>query len=130
MKKNNLHTILKRLNLNINEDKEIDLESIAIIVTKYFKIPFKNIFIKSKEVKVVQPKQISMYLSKRYTEEKLKTISTYYCLKNHTSVIHASVTVENDMLSSEEYKENISVLKTIIEIVYNCKPITRNKGPK
>ena len=60
---------------------------------------------------LVRPRQIAMYLSKKYTSKSLPDIGRQFSNRDHTTVIHAVKTVEQLMQKDEEMRKNINNIR-------------------
>lgn len=94
-----------------NLSKEISIEYIQKIVSSYFKIPIEMLKGKTRKRAVVQARQISMYLAKKFTENSLKVIGQHFGGRDHSTVIHACQTVLNLMETDKMIQENVQELQ-------------------
>jgi len=77
--------------------KEICVESLAKAVSEYFKIDLQQLKSKRKTAELVRARQIAMYLCRKYTSNSLKSIGEEFGGRDHSTVIHAITTVENNL---------------------------------
>jgi len=77
--------------------KEICVESLARAVSEYFKIDLEQLKSKRKTAELVRARQIAMYLCRKYTSNSLKSIGEEFGGRDHSTVIHAITTVENNL---------------------------------
>jgi chromosomal replication initiator protein len=77
--------------------KEISVKSLAKAVSDYFKIDLEQLKSKRKTAELVRARQIAMYLCREYTSNSLKSIGEEFGGRDHSTVIHAITTIENNL---------------------------------
>ena len=97
-----------RINLTIGEIQRITCE--------YFNIPEDLVRAKTRKREVVQARQVAMYFCKQLTQNSLKTIGLHFGGRDHSTVIHANQSVENQMETDPKYREMIEELHHKIEL--------------
>jgi len=90
--------------------REMTIENIQKMVCDYFHQPYDRLLAKTRKREVVQARQITMYLAKKFTKSSLKNIGEHFGGFDHTTVIHSCQTVENLMDTDTEYKEQVQEL--------------------
>ncbi|MCL2246487.1 MAG: chromosomal replication initiator protein DnaA [Lentimicrobiaceae bacterium] len=75
--------------------KEISIEYIQKIIGEYFNVSVEKINSNKRDREVVQPRQICMFFSKKYTKLPLATIGAHCGGKDHATVLHACRTISN-----------------------------------
>lgn len=96
--------------------RELTIENIQKMVCDYFSLPYDKLLIKTRKREVVQARQITMYLAKKFTKSSLKNIGEHFGGFDHTTVIHSCQTVENLMDTDAEYKESILELQQKVQL--------------
>lgn len=96
--------------------RELTIENIQKMVCEYFALPYDKLLVKTRKREVVQARQITMYLAKKFTKSSLKNIGEHFGGFDHTTVIHSCQTVENLMDTDTEYKENILELQQKVQL--------------
>ena len=86
------------------------------MVCDYFSLPYDKLLIKTRKREVVQARQITMYLAKKFTKSSLKNIGEHFGGFDHTTVIHSCQTVENLMDTDSEYKESVLELQQKVQL--------------
>jgi chromosomal replication initiator protein len=84
--------------------REVTIENIQKLVCNYFQMPYDRLMMKTRRREVVQARQITMYLAKKFTKNSLKHIGQHFGGFDHTTVIHSCQTVEDLMDSDNSYK--------------------------
>ena len=96
------------IDTNINE---INIENIQSNVAKYFKISLNEMLSARRSRSLVRPRQIAMYLSKKFTTKSLPEIGRKFSGRDHTTVLHAVKTVEKLIKINETINQNIEQIK-------------------
>lgn len=96
--------------------KEITIETIQKMVCEYFDVPFEKLLQKTRKREIVQARQITMFLSKAFTKNSLKTIGEHFGGRDHTTVIHSCQTVKDLMDTDTVFKENVMELQQKVQL--------------
>ncbi len=96
--------------------KEITIETIQKLVCEFFDMPYDKLLQKTRKREIVQARQITMYLSKAFTKNSLKTIGDHFGGRDHTTVIHSCQTVKNLMDTENIFRENVLELQQKIQL--------------
>ncbi len=103
-------------NLVENMSQQISIELIQQKVGDYFNVPLEDMKGKTRRRSVVQARQISMYLAKKYTESSLKLIGKHFGGRDHSTVIHACQAVANQMDTDRTFQDDVLELQKQIDI--------------
>ncbi|MEM7361447.1 MAG: chromosomal replication initiator protein DnaA [Bacteroidota bacterium] len=97
-------------------DMEVSVEYIQKIVAEHYKVSLEDIKGKCKKREIVTPRQVSMYLIKKYMPDyTLGFIGSHYEGRDHSTVGH-SIQVVRDMLTTDShFKSTLSELDKIIK---------------
>ncbi len=87
--------------------RELTIQNIQKMVCEFYNIPYERLMAKTRKREVVQARQITMFLAKKFTKSSLKNIGEHFGGFDHTTVIHSCQTVENLMDTDTEYKEQV-----------------------
>ncbi len=93
----------------------ITIEDIQRLVSQQFSIPEDLLRGKTRKQEVVTPRQIAMYLSKELTNSSLNTIGLHFGGRDHSTVIHAYQTVEDNMKNDSKHRQLVLSLKSKLE---------------
>lgn len=96
--------------------RELTIENIQKMVCTYFNISYDKLLAKTRKREVVQARQITMYLAKKFTKSSLKNIGEHFGGFDHTTVIHSCQTVVNLMDTDAEYKEQLLELEQKVQL--------------
>lgn len=93
------------------------IEEIQRVVCDYLNIPADLIRAKTRKQEIVGARQIAMYLAKELTNSSLKTIGLHFGGRDHSTVIHAYQSVEDQMKLDPKYQTTVSQIKRKIEML-------------
>ncbi len=96
--------------------KELNIEDIQQMVCKFFNLPYDTLLEKTRKREIVQARQITMYLAKKFTRNSLKSIGDHFMGKDHTTVIHSCQTVENMLDTDQSYREKFLELQQKVQL--------------
>lgn len=94
--------------------KRITIESIRKLICKEFSISEKEILSNSRKKRIVKPRQVGMFLSRKYTDQPIKTIGKSYN-KYHATAIYSINAVEKELKQKGQLFEQISYLSSKLE---------------
>jgi len=100
--------------LKENKNNNLSIESINKCVCQYFKISLAELNSKSRERKYSEPRQIAMFLSRRYTKKTLPEIAMAFGGKDHSTVIHAIRKIEKEILTSPALKKYVEDIQQML----------------
>ena len=96
--------------------RQISIELIQKSVCQYFSLPDDILRAKTRKKEVVLPRQIAMYLSKKLTNNSLKSIGLHFGGRDHSTVIHSCQTIEKEMETKPDFKKLINDLSNSIRV--------------
>ncbi len=94
----------------------LTVEEIQRIVSEFYDIPNDLLRAKTRKQEIVIARQVAMYLAKELTNCSLKTIGLNFGGRDHSTVIHAYQTVEEQIKIDAKFRGSIEQLKKKIEI--------------
>lgn len=94
--------------------KRITIESIKKLVCKEFSITQSDIVSASRKKRIVKPRQMAIFLSRKYTDQPIKKIGNSYN-KYHATAIYAINAVERELKQKSVVFEQINYLSKKIE---------------
>ena len=97
------------------EKEDITVDKICNIVCQYYSLPLEAINSKSRERKIAEARQVAMYLARTYTNTSLSVIGQSMGNRDHTTVLYACRTVQNQMDVDTTFKTRIHTLETQIQ---------------
>jgi chromosomal replication initiator protein len=85
--------------------KEITIESIQKTICDYYNLKLGDLKAKRRTKNVALPRQVAMYLCRKYTETSFPAIGYKFGGRDHSTVIHASKTIEK-RIKEDPYMQN------------------------
>lgn len=96
--------------------KELDIAAIQKMVADFYNLSYDILLSKSRKREIVQARQITMFLAKKFTRNSYKAIGQHFSGKDHTTVIHSCQTVENLLETDFEYKEQFLKIQQKVQL--------------
>src|SRR5690606_453124 len=94
----------------------LTIEEIQRITCEYFGIPEDLVRAKTRKREVVQARQIAMYFCKQLTQHSLKTIGLHFGGRDHSTVIHANQSVEDQLETDPKMRDMIEEIRHRIDL--------------
>src|SRR5690606_2052522 len=91
-------------------------EEIQRIVCEYLHLPEDLVRAKTRKREIVQARQVAMYFCKVFTQHSLKTIGLHFGGRDHSTVIHAIQSVENQIETDSKFRDMIEEIRQKIEL--------------
>jgi chromosomal replication initiator protein len=95
----------------------VTIESIQRTVCEYFTIPEDLLRAQTRKQEVVNARQMAMYLAKELTNSSLKTIGLHFGGRDHSTVIHAYQSVEDQMKIDPKYMAHLTQIRRRLELL-------------
>src|SRR6187551_2313188 len=99
-----------------SSSKEITIDAIQKMVCEYYDVPYDKLLQKTRKREIVQARQITVFLSKAFTKNSLKTIGEHFGGRDHTTVIHSCQTVKDLMDTDNLFKESVIELQQKVQL--------------
>ncbi|WP_087880490.1 chromosomal replication initiator protein DnaA [Parabacteroides sp. Marseille-P3160] len=96
------------------EKKEISVQRIQEVVCDYFNLEQAQILTTSRKREIVQARQITMFLAKKYTNCSLARIGKIVGKKDHATVLHACKTVKDQIEINKKFRSSIEAIEGIL----------------
>ncbi|MDR0995243.1 MAG: chromosomal replication initiator protein DnaA, partial [Tannerella sp.] len=97
------------------EKKQLSVQSIQETVCNYFNLAVADIQANSRKREIVQARQITMYLSRKYTDCSLSHIGKIVGKKDHATVIHACDTIKDQMETSRSFRASVEEIEILLK---------------
>lgn len=101
---------LLRNTLKRNE-REITVENIQKTICDYFNIKIGDLKAKRRTQNIALPRQVAMYLCRKYTETSFPAIGDKFGGRDHSTVIHAAKTIERKIKEDPHMQATIEKLE-------------------
>jgi chromosomal replication initiator protein len=97
------------------EKKQISVEGIQETVCKYFNLEQSQIQTNSRKRGIVQARQITMYLAKKYTDCSFSHIGKIVGKRDHATVLHACKTVKDQLETNKSFRSSVEEIEALIK---------------
>jgi chromosomal replication initiator protein len=91
--------------------REITVENIQKTICDYFNIRLGDLKAKRRTQNIALPRQVAMYLCRKYTENSFPAIGDKFGGRDHSTVIHASKTIERKIKEDPHMQKTIEKLE-------------------
>lgn len=98
----------------VRRSKEITVEAIQKLVCKHCKISMAELLSRSRKRRIAQPRQIAMYLARRYTNLSFQSIGRSFN-RYHATTLHAIGTVERLIREQDPVQKQVEFLSKKLE---------------
>ena len=96
--------------INYN-NKSVNVEFIQNLVASHFNLNIQEMLSPRRSRALARPRQIAMYLAKKYTTNSLPDIGRKFSNRDHTTVIHAVKKIDELIKKDNEINQNIIEIK-------------------
>jgi chromosomal replication initiator protein len=93
---------------------EINLEDIMATTAGYFNISMSDLVSNKKNRIYSYPRQLAMYLARKYTGISLKDIGHAFSHKDHSTVIHAIRKIEKQKDEKKQVQGDLSKIESLL----------------
>jgi len=97
---------------NTAEQRRITVQQIFDAVTKYYNVRLSDLQSKKRHKSIAFPRQVCMYLARRHTRYSLEEIGGYFGGRDHTTVMHAVRTVDEDCAADKEIAGQVNHIES------------------
>lgn len=97
------------------EKKQISVQMIQEVVCKYFNLEMNAIQTRSRKREIVQARQVTMFLAKKYTDCSFSHIGKIVGKKDHATVLHACKTIKDQMETNKSFRSSVEEIETLLK---------------
>jgi len=97
------------------ENKQLSVENILDVVCKYFNLDKTAIQMTSRKREIVQARQITMYLAKKYTTYSFAYIGKIVGGKDHATVLYACQTVKDQIEINKSFRSTVESIEACLK---------------
>jgi len=95
-------------------DRQIQIQVIINAVTDFFGIKMTDLQSKKRHRSITLPRQVCMYLARKFTRHSLEEIGGYFGGRDHTTVMHAVTSVKDKMEHEAGFDQVIHSLEEVV----------------
>jgi len=96
--------------LSGDRPKHVSIQDVFDSVTVFYDAKLSDLLSKKRHKSITVPRQVGMWLARKYTRFSLEEIGGYFGGRDHTTVMHAVKTVEQKKAADELFSRDIDVL--------------------
>ncbi|HEY2986105.1 MAG TPA: chromosomal replication initiator protein DnaA [Candidatus Binatia bacterium] len=96
--------------------REVTVESIQKTVCDYFNLKLGDLKAKRRTKDIAVPRQVGMYLARKYTSTSFPAIGSKFGGRDHSTVIHATKTIEKKLKDDPQMQSTIEKLEKNLNI--------------
>jgi chromosomal replication initiator protein len=105
-----LHSVLRE-----KQERAVTIESIQKAVCDFFNIKPNDLRSKKRTRNVTVPRQIAMYLCRRYTQASFPVIGDRFGGRDHSTVVHAAQVIEQRMREDPNLRSTVERLERVLD---------------
>ncbi|MBN1831617.1 MAG: chromosomal replication initiator protein DnaA [Deltaproteobacteria bacterium] len=94
--------------------RRIEIDDVKSIAAGYFNIPLSELISNKKQKKYSYPRQMAMYLCRKYTDLSLKKIGEAFGKKDHSTVIYAIKRINQYKDIKREIKHDLKIIENLL----------------
>lgn len=98
----------------VRQRKRITIDIIKQLVCKYYDVGLEDILSPSRKQHFVRPRQIAIYLSRRYTDAPLQTIGKSFN-RYHATALHSINCIERGLKQDSSIQKQVGFFKQKLE---------------
>ena len=90
------------------EQKRVTIQQILDAVTKFYAVRLSDLQSKKRNKSIAFPRQVCMFLARKHTRYSLEEIGGYFGGRDHTTVLHAVRTIDDDISQDPEVARQVT----------------------
>ncbi len=98
----------------VRQRKSISIKLIKKLVCKYYNVRLEDLMSRSRKQNLVRPRQMAIYLSRRYTDSPLQTIGKEFN-RYHATALHAINCIERGLKDNSSIKKQVEFFRQKLE---------------
>jgi len=98
----------------VRQRKRITIDAIKKLVCKYYDVGLEDISSRSRKQNLVRPRQIAIYLSRRYTDAPLQTIGKSFN-RYHATALHSINCIERGLKQDSSIQKQVGFFQQKLE---------------
>jgi len=93
----------------VKQRKAITIDVIKKLVCKHYRVPVEDLISRSRKQTIVRPRQVAIYLARKYTDQSLQSIGKSFN-RYHATALHAIAAVERGMREDIQAQRHVEFL--------------------
>jgi chromosomal replication initiator protein len=97
-------------------ERDVTVEGIQKTICDYYHIKLGDLKAKRRTKNIALPRQVAMYLCRKHTESSFPTIGDKFGGRDHSTVIHASKTIEKKIKADPSMQSAIESIERNLNV--------------
>ncbi|WP_085536744.1 chromosomal replication initiator protein DnaA [Massilibacteroides vaginae] len=97
------------------EKKQISVQMIQEVVCNYYNLELTAIQTRSRKREIVQARQVTMFLAKKYTDCSFSHIGKIVGKKDHATVLHACKTIKDQIETNKSFRSSVEEIENLLK---------------
>lgn len=97
------------------EKKQLTVQDIQEVVCRYFNMELSLLQTNSRKREIVQARQITMYLAKKYTDSSFSHIGKIVGRKDHSTVLYACKAMRDQIETSKSVRSSVEEIESLLK---------------
>ncbi len=93
------------------DQKRVTIQQILEAVTRYYNVRLSDLQSKKRHKSIAFPRQVCMYLARRYTRYSLEEIGGYFGGRDHTTILHGVRAIDEDIRNNPDIANQLTQLE-------------------
>ena len=98
----------------VQQNRNITIDAIKKVVCKHYKVSIKELVSRSRKMRVVRPRQVAIFLARKYTDHPLQTIGKTFN-RYHATALYAIGTIERGLKTDTLLQQHVKFLSQKLE---------------
>jgi chromosomal replication initiator protein len=98
------------------EERRITIQHILDAIVKYYGVKISDLQGKKRNKSIAFPRQVCMFLARRHTRFSLEEIGGYFGNRDHTTVLHAVRSIDEDIKNDREIARQVNHIESQLTV--------------
>ena len=98
----------------VSRRKRITIDAIKKVICKYYNVTHKELVSRSRKQRIVRPRQVAIYLARKYTDQPLQAIGKNFN-RYHATALHAINVVEKGIKNDMPLQKHVEFISRKLE---------------
>ena len=95
--------------------RSVSVKNIIVKIADFYGVEESSMYAKTRKREIVRPRQIIMYILREDFHLSYPAIGSVFGGRDHTTVIHACEKIKKDLLQSEDFKVEVSEIRSMLK---------------
>jgi chromosomal replication initiator protein len=98
----------------VKQQRDITIDVIKKVVCKYYSVSMKELVSRSRKQRIVRPRQVAIFLARKYTDQPLQAIGKMFN-RYHATALYAIGAVERSLKTDTPLRKHVKFLSQKLE---------------